>query len=370
MTLTQYTLDLSKSKKPVQVHSKTGKIFTQMREEAKKEVKVKGVDATISEILSSDKHFDSKHKLNVSDAQVDLKILGDINSGKLEIEDIEKMGVPIFKYGTQITIHGKFEGVATSYIGMYKNLILNKNKSLGVKYNAIDREKKNEVEKRLKSLGWFTKRDSQGDEIMKMSPWTFDKEQLEKDYNDIKQQHEKINMNTFFGKKTLMVIHSAYGRGYSIIQTIELDAIYEKNKDKFVSTVSGKSLEEETEIVTLQNIEEEQRHKKFEKEMEDGKKERQAKKLEFEKVMEADGLTQSKNIKEEGNFITFDSYGDKPFKANILTKKTSRSRKFTQESESFKTLGEAKKWFTGEGYSIFGYGGTLVDRLISGYKIK
>lgn len=50
--------------------------------------------------------------------------------------------VPIYAYKTQITIHGIFPEKYESTICKYKNCILNQNKTLGIKYNAIDVKKK------------------------------------------------------------------------------------------------------------------------------------------------------------------------------------------------------------------------------------
>jgi len=59
------------------------------------------------------------------------------------IETLEALAVPVYQYGGQITIHGLFPDLpANLRVGGYKSVFKNKNQSLGVKYGAIDSEKK------------------------------------------------------------------------------------------------------------------------------------------------------------------------------------------------------------------------------------
>lgn len=64
----------------------------------------------------------------------------ELESG-VTIERLESLRVPVYRYQTQITIHGLFTHAPDRVAG-YKSLIVNQNKSLGVKYAAIDAEKK------------------------------------------------------------------------------------------------------------------------------------------------------------------------------------------------------------------------------------
>ena len=97
--------------------------------------------------------FDKKHKINCSDKEVSTELLADINNG-VSIEKLDSLkneyNLPIFKYQTQITIHGVFSELRYNYINGYKNIFQNKNKSIGVKWNAIDVEKRKRIAKRLK----------------------------------------------------------------------------------------------------------------------------------------------------------------------------------------------------------------------------
>lgn len=60
----------------------------------------------------------------------------------VDIETLEKINVPVFRYQTQITIHGKLPGLSNYRVMGYKSLFENANGSIGVKYVAIDGKKK------------------------------------------------------------------------------------------------------------------------------------------------------------------------------------------------------------------------------------
>jgi hypothetical protein len=92
-------------------------------------------------IFSSDSGFDTPKKINRSEKIVDKEILDDIENG-ITLETLNELDLPIFKYTTQITIHGLFDKLTQQRIGGYKWIFQNKNKSIGIKWNAIDYEKK------------------------------------------------------------------------------------------------------------------------------------------------------------------------------------------------------------------------------------
>ena len=98
----------------------------------------------ITELLNqSDSNFDKKNKINRGYGIVPENVVADIESNGITSELLDQFKFPVFKYKTQITLHGKFETGNNYFItGGYKNLIVNKNKSLGVRYSAIDIKKK------------------------------------------------------------------------------------------------------------------------------------------------------------------------------------------------------------------------------------
>jgi hypothetical protein len=105
----------------------------------------------IEQIFIKESNFDSKSILNKLDKNIDKSILEQIESGvTLEfLNQLSNKGIPVLKYKTQITIHGLFPELTNNYFLGYKNIFQNKNKSIGVKYNAIDENKRGLIAERL-----------------------------------------------------------------------------------------------------------------------------------------------------------------------------------------------------------------------------
>ena len=84
-------------------------------------------------------YTDTRHRANLVDKKVSEDILRKVEDG-CSIETLEELlagQFPICKYKTQITIHGLFPHLATERIGRYKNLVRNKNQSVGVRLAYI-----------------------------------------------------------------------------------------------------------------------------------------------------------------------------------------------------------------------------------------
>jgi hypothetical protein len=61
------------------------------------------------------------------------------------IEALEAIGVPVYRYGTQITIHGNLPDVLEDRVLGYKCIFRNSNGTLGVRYVAVDGAKKEKI---------------------------------------------------------------------------------------------------------------------------------------------------------------------------------------------------------------------------------
>jgi hypothetical protein len=73
--------------------------------------------------------------------------LKEIQKG-ITIERLETLSVPVYMYGTQITIHGKFTDMPDDLrVAGYKSVFKNGNGSVGIKYVAIDGDKKQLLER-------------------------------------------------------------------------------------------------------------------------------------------------------------------------------------------------------------------------------
>ena len=111
-------------------------------------------------VLNFKSKYDSKKKINRSNKKVPDNIINKIDNGITSETLLSlKKDYPIYMYGTQITIHGIFNNI-DSYCYGYKHLFINKNKSLGVKYGAIDESKRQELKVPLRYLGFEYKKNS------------------------------------------------------------------------------------------------------------------------------------------------------------------------------------------------------------------
>jgi hypothetical protein len=97
------------------------------------------------EVLFSQTDYDTRKINNRSNKVIDSSVLESIEKG-ITSEQLDLLRVPIFKYGGQITVHGLFPEIDPFMrTGGYKWVFQNKNKSVGVKYGAIDFGKKKRI---------------------------------------------------------------------------------------------------------------------------------------------------------------------------------------------------------------------------------
>lgn len=105
----------------------------------------------------------ARRVLNTSDREANITA-GEVEDG-VTIERLEGIGVPVFRYNTQITIHGRLPGFsAAARPAGFKAVFKNDNGTVGVKYVAVDGAKKQII--RHASLygtrGWIAHINSEG----------------------------------------------------------------------------------------------------------------------------------------------------------------------------------------------------------------
>lgn len=88
------------------------------------------------------------------------------------LERLTEIGVPVFRYQTQVTIHGQLPDFnPDTRPGGYKAVFRNQNGSIGVKYCAVDLPKKLALEEACelthKTRGWNSHRDSTGFQLQR-----------------------------------------------------------------------------------------------------------------------------------------------------------------------------------------------------------
>lgn len=212
--------------------------------------------------------YDSKHILNVSSVVVTEDILNKIEAGitSEQLNELKKT-LPIFSYKTQITIHGLFPELKKNYQFGYKFIFQNKNKSIGIKYGAIDESKRKYLEPYLNYLGLHYRKDSSSQVFNRITSIT--KENYESKYNEFKALKEKIDKcnDLYNGNCTVFISRTLIGNFLCLewcINTIPEDnitkllAILEIDTEKVEAEIKA-----EAEAKAIKDAEWEAKYKKM-----------------------------------------------------------------------------------------------------------
>lgn len=197
---------------------------------------MENIDLTAMDLLKSE-NFDTRKTINRSSKVISESILNEIENG-VTIERLENLKVPIFKYKTQITIHGVFPELKKDIIAGYKCLIQNQNKSIGCKWNAVDAEKKGEIRKAIETskLGLFSASlDSQDFRLHRLIS-VKSQEEVNKLSNLYKPTMEKIK-DLFIGNVSMCLCKHPYF-GVMFNAEIFIKGIYQKNLLQFIQSIT------------------------------------------------------------------------------------------------------------------------------------
>lgn len=186
--------------------------------------------------------FDTRKQLNRGS-----KVISDnmVTREGITIEHLESLGMPIFKYKTQITLHGIYMGTIDR-VGdyQYKHIIVNQNKSIGIRYNAIDYAKKKRIYRMLADVkGFRIMENSTEFYAEKWSKFSTDKTELAAMYEQAKQEVERINTGLFYGIAKAFVLGIPF-MGYTVAVRIDINAIYEANVTACIENITGMTIEE------------------------------------------------------------------------------------------------------------------------------
>jgi len=229
-------------------------------------------------------NYDKKHKINTTNKILPESILKSINNG-ITIEQIDVLlskGYNIYKYSTQITIHGKCKELNNDTVGYYKCLTLNKNKSVGVKWIAVDASKKEKICSNLSLFGWNKEHNSQVFYPYKMERFDSKEKAIAK-CNEYKNIANRIDNSLFYGSYDIYV-GSIWGIYYSVF-ALYVNGIKEYNVDKLLEQITGHT------ISFIQNLKSEKEEnerierKKLEREYDENRKKKQiAEKQKYEQI--------------------------------------------------------------------------------------
>ncbi len=199
----------------------------------------------IEKVFDADSEYASKHKLNTCNKVVGQELLDKIEDGcSLEtLEEVAK-GFDIFKYRTQITIHGLFPELSTRCIGRYVNIVQNKNKSVGIKYTAIDHAKKMNLYRLICDCTDY--RILENSTEFKIHHWevldTSSEEAFKAPIKKAVEEIKKIDRRLFFGSVQVYVSRGLF-RTY-LVKEINIKCFYERNSKQIAEQVCGMSYDD------------------------------------------------------------------------------------------------------------------------------
>lgn len=197
------------------------------------------------ELFSRDFMCDKKHKLNTSPKAIPTAILDEIETKGLTLERIEELtanGYDIYKYATQITLHGTCDELSKDgRIGWYKCLALNKNKSIGIKWIAVDREKKERIIDLLEESGWKSVSNSTElypQRVKRVS----DAEEAKTVAEEWKADIDRIDHSLFYGTSSIFLARGMFG--VYVVCNLIVNGIKESNVNTLIEQATGKSIAE------------------------------------------------------------------------------------------------------------------------------
>lgn len=273
-------------------------------------------------------NYDSKNITNKGTQIISQNDLNEIETKGVTIEFLEALNVPVFKYKTQITIHGLFPELKNNYLGGYKNLFQNKNLSIGVKWQVVDYAKKELIYKTIKKFdnNWRVQHNSTDYYLYKCSKSFYTKEDYKIYLEAAKEEVKHIDKSLFFGNCGVYLSQFLHG-GYFLVTYINLGAIKQENVNKCIENICKASLNE----ISLKVKADEERAEMERKEAEEKRRIERENQNALEKpfldaaksFLNTNGYNYQKNvpITEGSIFISVDYYNEKVyFTAKKFTK--------------------------------------------------
>lgn len=229
------------------------------------------------DLFSREYLCDSKHKLNTSPKAIPVAILNEIENEGITLENMEtlsKKGYDIYKYTTQITLHGVCKELEKDgRIGGYKCLTLNKNKSIGIKWIAIDRAKKERICLLLGECGWGCENTSTSFFPVRAKRVN-NKEEAMAIATEWKKDIDRIDHSLFYGTSNIFLARGLFG--VYVVCNLVVNGIRKENVDKLIEQVAGLPIAE-IEAKRSARLEEERlKHEAWEREWQEKEAKRKA----------------------------------------------------------------------------------------------
>ncbi len=219
-------------------------------------------NADLFETFSCKKDDKARRVLNVAPDSV-ARISAEQLEGGIALEAFAEIGVPVFRYQTQITIHGKlpdFDEAAKP--GGYKAVFRNGNGSIGVRYSAIDGAKKQLIARAVEAKREKWRGSVRSDGLTLQAAFNYE------------QRAEAIAFAMSAKPLAEMVYGSLYGLtlpyGAGFVVCLYVGAIPAENLWQFIQAVSGISCESdllalEAAIEAKREAERAERHAEWER---------------------------------------------------------------------------------------------------------
>jgi hypothetical protein len=261
------------------------------------------------QLFSADALCDSKHKLNTTNKQIPLSVVSEIERKGLTI----KSGYDIYKYKTQITLHGICEVLSQKgRLDNYKCLTLNKNQSIGIRWIAIDRLKKREIVNKLRYFGWSNV-DSSTELFPSKCKRYSSREEAINQCIEWNKELQRLDKSLFFGDYSIYI---GYYYSWYACCDMHINGIYAKNVDKVIEQLAGKTMSEINTHIAEVEAEKAEERRKWKAEYERNEAERKRKQAEIAAKLKAEleqnyiGTTTDKVEKDTIFYVIRRDYSD------------------------------------------------------------
>lgn len=165
-------------------------------------------------------NFDTPKRKNRSEIAIDDSVITEISQKGLTFERLLelKKNLPIFTYKTQITVHGVPKDFDYLTLAGRKWVFQNQNKSIGIKYGAIDVQKKKRIKQAVNSVGFGATIGPNGLMVNKLIETS--KEHAKSDLEKTREQfHKQLDLKSFLGKGQVGLV-SLWGQLYVLVNVI------------------------------------------------------------------------------------------------------------------------------------------------------
>lgn len=232
--------------------------------------------------------YDSKHIKNLSKKKVPQQLLEAVENG-CSYETLLQLakGYPVCKYQTQITVHGIFNDLGTRRVGVYVNLCKNKNQSLGIRWSAIDYNKKDELFSNIRTVdrAWHIVKNSQQFYLEQMVR-VKDQDEYNRTLAVFKQNAASIDTSLFTGSVSAYGMMDVWGRVYVVLNVV-VNCFPLQNMQKITENITGKDAAFISSALEIEKEKRMKHEKEYEERMQEYERQRAEKKHLYKQQLEA-----------------------------------------------------------------------------------